>query len=104
MKLIVSRNNLQSFRSLEDDLPARNNFVGSVEELSIEHYQEEHNDEFKEAFGTKSSFKTPKKKARTGCICKKTGCLMLYCECFSSGKPCTDECSCCNCSNTLKNQ
>lgn len=28
------------------------------------------------------------KKKRLGCSCKKTFCLKMYCECFSSGKEC----------------
>jgi len=32
---------------------------------------------------------TPAKKKKAGCICKKTKCLKMYCECFSSGKLCT---------------
>jgi hypothetical protein len=39
------------------------------------------------------------KKKKSGCTCKKTKCLKMYCECFSSGKMCTPECSCHGCSN-----
>lgn len=39
------------------------------------------------------------KKKKTGCTCKKTKCLKMYCECFSSGKVCTDDCACFGCSN-----
>eukprot|EP01017_Pseudomicrothorax_dubius_P006834 TRINITY_DN12026_c0_g1_i1.p1 TRINITY_DN12026_c0_g1~~TRINITY_DN12026_c0_g1_i1.p1 ORF type:complete len:209 (-),score=17.12 TRINITY_DN12026_c0_g1_i1:124-750(-) len=35
-----------------------------------------------------------------GCNCKRTFCLKRYCECFSKGKRCGDECSCENCKNT----
>lgn len=36
---------------------------------------------------------------RGGCTCKKTSCLKMYCECFSSGLGCTAECGCLNCHN-----
>jgi hypothetical protein len=39
------------------------------------------------------------KKKKTGCTCKKTKCLKMYCECFSSGKLCTDDCACYGCGN-----
>ena len=32
---------------------------------------------------------SPVIKKGSGCNCKKTGCLKMYCECFSSGKICT---------------
>jgi len=47
MKFINSKNNIQSFRSLEEDLPANGNFYDLVEELSINHYQDERIDEEK---------------------------------------------------------
>ena len=43
--------------------------------------------------------KTPSKKKKNGCVCKKTNCLKLYCECFASGKLCTEDCACFKCYN-----
>lgn len=34
-----------------------------------------------------------------GCSCKKTGCLKRYCDCFTNGIRCTDECRCIECKN-----
>ena len=39
------------------------------------------------------------KKRKIGCTCKKTFCLKMYCECFSQGKQCGDDCGCLNCKN-----
>lgn len=38
------------------------------------------------------------KKTKT-CNCKKTKCLKLYCECFSSGEMCGPNCNCTGCFN-----
>lgn len=43
---------------------------------------------------------TDSKKKKTGCTCKKTKCLKMYCECFALGKVCTPECACYSCCNT----
>ncbi len=36
------------------------------------------------------------------CTCTKTKCLKLYCECFSRGKYCNDDCVCASCHNSLE--
>mmetsp|Transcript_16693 Transcript_16693/g.27260 ORF Transcript_16693/g.27260 Transcript_16693/m.27260 type:complete len:438 (-) Transcript_16693:143-1456(-) len=36
------------------------------------------------------------------CTCTKTQCLKLYCECFSGGKYCNDDCVCASCHNSLE--
>lgn len=33
------------------------------------------------------------------CNCKKTKCVKLYCECFSAGELCGNECKCLECFN-----
>lgn len=43
---------------------------------------------------------TPSRQKKSGCTCRKTNCLKRYCECFSSGKVCSEECVCCDCKNT----
>ena len=40
-----------------------------------------------------------KARRKTGCTCKKTNCIKMYCECFSVGKQCTPECACFGCYN-----
>lgn len=37
------------------------------------------------------------------CKCRKSKCLKLYCECFSTGSFCSYECSCIDCGNTCDN-
>ena len=39
------------------------------------------------------------RKKKTGCNCKKTHCMKMYCECFAAGRACTEECACYNCEN-----
>jgi hypothetical protein len=41
------------------------------------------------------------KKKKSGCTCKKTFCLKMYCECFASNRICGEECGCLSCKNSL---
>lgn len=43
--------------------------------------------------------RTGEKKESSKCNCKKTKCLRLYCDCFSKGRVCTEDCNCQNCDN-----
>ena len=42
------------------------------------------------------------RKKKIGCTCKKTLCLKMYCECFSTGKECGEDCACVGCKNTAE--
>jgi hypothetical protein len=56
-----------------------------------------------DSFAEKCSYvQTPNnsaKKKKVGCTCKKTFCLKMYCECFSSSKKCGEDCACVSCRN-----
>jgi hypothetical protein len=40
-----------------------------------------------------------KKEEQLSCKCPKSKCLLLYCECFSKGVVCNEQCSCYQCRN-----
>lgn len=40
-----------------------------------------------------------KKKTGKGCACKKSQCLLKYCDCFANANPCSDQCGCSTCLN-----
>ena len=40
-----------------------------------------------------------KKKTGKGCACKKSQCLLKYCDCFANGNPCSQQCGCSTCLN-----
>ncbi len=46
-----------------------------------------------------NAFDAMERSKAVGCICKKTGCMKKYCECFNLGKKCGEECKCVNCLN-----
>ena len=41
---------------------------------------------------------------RKGCMCKRTKCLKLYCDCFRTGDMCLPDCGCSDCYNNEKYQ
>ena len=106
MLLIISNNSISSLKSIEnmdlDDhlvFPHDNN-------VSFDFLQHDDPPQPPKSLPiiTQEYFQTPTKKKKNGCVCKKTSCLKLYCECFAKGKLCTEECSCLNCCNISENK
>jgi len=42
--------------------------------------------------------------ANSGCTCKKSRCLKLYCQCFASSQMCESTCRCLSCMNTSQHE
>ena len=53
---------------------------------------------------TKQILNTNIKEKEEKCKCKNSQCLKLYCECFSNGRICNNNCICIGCKNTLNNE
>lgn len=53
--------------------------------------------------GTKCRGTTRFKSSASGCNCKNSGCLKLYCECFAKKVVCKNSCRCRSCRNTEAN-
>lgn len=45
----------------------------------------------------------PAKAKKSGCTCKNSSCIKMYCECFRTNGACSPECSCLNCKNVEGN-
>lgn len=60
----------------------------------------------KDSSSKKKILKSPKPSSnnKTFCICKRSKCLRLYCQCFKNNKFCGENCSCKDCYNIPKNK
>ena len=87
-----------------------NRFLVSCDSKSNEKYDDQEtstnrNDEEVVSFGSESEEEASKPGVNEDdplnpCMCKKSRCLKLYCECFNKGRSCTADCYCVNCRNT----
>ena len=104
MLVVLSRNSIGSMRSIEhieiDDHP----IFQEDNNISFDLFQQEDPPHKAIPIITQEFMHTPSKKKKNGCVCKKTACLKLYCECFANGKLCTEDCACINCCNVAENK
>ena len=58
--------------------------------------------------GLSSSLGTTRQKRRrsssSGCMCRQSKCIKMYCDCFSNHRHCTSDCSCTDCENVQSNE
>ena len=71
----------------------------SIDNLDIPPVHSREEDSLGERISHVPTAANSNKKRKIGCTCKKTYCLKMYCECFSQGKLCGDDCACHNCKN-----
>lgn len=45
-----------------------------------------------------------RRRTSTGCMCRQSKCIKLYCDCFRGQRYCTTDCSCAACENVLDNE
>ena len=92
LRLIMSEYSISSQKEIENK--PLNEFLIFQEEQNVSidfHHQDEPAEHPKESpVATQEYVETPIKKSKTGCVCKKTGCIKLYCECFRNVKLCTE--------------
>lgn len=79
-----------------------NAFPNNIENLDMpdsSRKEDQQEDSFAERCSFVQTVTNSSKKKKMGCSCKKTFCLKMYCECFSSSKKCGEDCACLSCKN-----